>query len=120
MASAVELCAGEISLSNDSTRPIGGPPRTPDSSPRTHAPSQPLDAITAFAVPNPNGTSQHHRFFRVWLSSESLRRTNHPGCFGLATARAIAESLMGVTIVTERCAEVDHTVARSPSWGGSP
>src|SRR5450756_387504 len=40
-----------------------------------HAPSQPLDAITAFAVPNPNGTSQRHRFFRVWLSSGSLRQT---------------------------------------------
>ena len=25
-----------------------------------------LDAITAFAVPNPDGTSQDSRFFRVW------------------------------------------------------
>ena len=26
-----------------------------------------LDAITAFAVPNPNFSSQSGRFFRVWL-----------------------------------------------------
>src|SRR5207249_8869343 len=34
-----------------------------------HAPSQPLDAITAFAVPNPNSSSQSSRFFQVWLPS---------------------------------------------------
>jgi poly(A) polymerase len=33
----------------------------------THVPSQPLDAITAFTVPNPNCTSQRRRFFQVWL-----------------------------------------------------
>ena len=26
-----------------------------------------LDAITAFAVPNPNNPSQSRRFFQVWL-----------------------------------------------------
>ena len=26
-----------------------------------------LDAITAFAVPNPNNSSQSSRFFQVWL-----------------------------------------------------
>jgi hypothetical protein len=26
-----------------------------------------LDAITAFAVPNPNYSSQSRRFFQVWL-----------------------------------------------------
>jgi hypothetical protein len=31
------------------------------------APSQPHDAITAFAVPNPNCSSQNSRFFPVWL-----------------------------------------------------
>jgi hypothetical protein len=32
-----------------------------------------LDAITAFAVPNPGGTSQSSRFFQVWSFHESPR-----------------------------------------------
>ena len=36
-----------------------------------HAPSQPLDAITAFAVPDPNYSSQSSRFFQVWLPNRS-------------------------------------------------
>ena len=32
------------------------------------------DAITAFAVPNPSGTSQRRWIFRVWLSNGSPRR----------------------------------------------
>jgi hypothetical protein len=43
------------------------------------------DAITAFAVPNPNGTSQRYRIFRVWLLDELPRRADHPAYFGLAT-----------------------------------
>ena len=50
-----------------------------------HAPSQPLDAIAAFAVPNPNGTSQNRRFFRVRQLNESPRLADHPAYFGLAT-----------------------------------
>jgi hypothetical protein len=46
-----------------------------------------LDAITAFAVPNPGSTSQCGRFFQVWLSSESPRQTDHPAYFGLATVK---------------------------------
>ena len=34
-----------------------------------------LDAITAFAVPNPNASSQNRRFFQVRVSNESLRQT---------------------------------------------
>ena len=49
-----------------------------------HAPSQPLDAITAFAVPNPNHSSQGSRFFQVWLPSRSPCRADHPVYFGLA------------------------------------
>ena len=49
-----------------------------------HAPSQPLDAITAFAVPNPNHSSQSSRFFRVWLPNKLPCRANHPVYFGLA------------------------------------
>src|SRR5208282_5148335 len=43
-----------------------------------------LDAITAFAVPNPNFSSQSRRFFQVWLSVELPRRTDHSAYFGLA------------------------------------
>jgi hypothetical protein len=49
-----------------------------------HAPSQPFDAITAFAVPNPNHSSQNSRFFQVWLLDELPRRTDHSAYFGLA------------------------------------
>src|SRR2546422_2486291 len=49
-----------------------------------HAPSQPLDAITAFAVPDPNNSSQSSRFFQVWLPSRSPCRADHPVYFGLA------------------------------------
>ncbi len=43
-----------------------------------------LDAITAFAVPNPNFSSQSRRFFQVWLPVELPRRADHSAYFGLA------------------------------------
>jgi hypothetical protein len=43
-----------------------------------------LDAITAFAVPNPNCPSQSRRFFQVWQSTELPRLLDHPAYFGLA------------------------------------
>ncbi len=43
-----------------------------------------LDAITAFAVPNPNCPSQSRRFFQVWRSAELPRLLDHPAYFGLA------------------------------------
>jgi hypothetical protein len=43
-----------------------------------------LDAITAFAVPNPNCPSQSRRFFQVWLLFGSPRRVNHSAYFRLA------------------------------------
>src|SRR5208337_2820527 len=43
-----------------------------------------LDAITAFAVPNPNFSSQSRRFFQVWLLVELPRRADHSAYFGLA------------------------------------
>ena len=43
-----------------------------------------LDAITAFAVPNPNFPSQSRRFFQVWLLFGLPRRVNHSAYFGLA------------------------------------
>ena len=43
-----------------------------------------LDAITAFAVPNPNCPSQSRRFFQVWLPVGLPRRADHSAYFGLA------------------------------------
>jgi|ERR1700722_4269755 hypothetical protein len=43
-----------------------------------------LDAITAFAVPNPNCPSLSSRFFRVWSFLRLPRRTDHPAYFGSA------------------------------------
>jgi hypothetical protein len=43
-----------------------------------------LDAITAFAVPNPRCLSQGSRFFRVWLPAELSRQADHSAYFGLA------------------------------------
>ena len=40
-----------------------------------HAPPQPFDVITAFAVPNPGYPSQSSRIFRVWVFRELPRRT---------------------------------------------
>jgi hypothetical protein len=43
-----------------------------------------LDAITAFAVPNPNYSSQISRFFQVWMPVKLPLRANHSAYFGLA------------------------------------
>jgi hypothetical protein len=43
-----------------------------------------LDAITAFAVPNPNCPSQSRRFFQVWLLFGLPRRADHSAYFGSA------------------------------------
>jgi hypothetical protein len=44
-----------------------------------------LDATTAFAVPNPNFSSQRRRFFQVWLPCGLPRLTDHPVYFGSAS-----------------------------------
>ena len=43
-----------------------------------------LDAITTFAVPNPNCPSQSRRFFQVWLLFGLPRQADHSAYFGLA------------------------------------
>ena len=43
-----------------------------------------LDAITAFAVPNPSYPSQGSWFFQVWRLSGSPQLADHPAYFGLA------------------------------------
>src|SRR5271154_6281216 len=59
-----------------------------------HVPSQPLDAITAFTVPNPNCTSQRRRFFQVWLPRRLPHLADHSVYFG--SARFISLSLSTV------------------------
>jgi len=41
-----------------------------------------LDAITAFAVPDPNCPSQSRRFFQVRLPSGLPQLADHPAYFG--------------------------------------
>ncbi len=43
-----------------------------------------LDAVTAFAVPNPGCSSQGSRFFRVRLPGGLSRQADRPAYFGLA------------------------------------
>jgi hypothetical protein len=43
-----------------------------------------LDATTAFAVPNPNFSSQSRRFFQVRMPVELPLRADHSAYFGLA------------------------------------
>ena len=43
-----------------------------------------LDAITAFAVPNPNVSSQSRRFFQVRMPVELPLRADHSAYFGVA------------------------------------
>ncbi len=43
-----------------------------------------LDAIAAFAVPNPNCSSRFSRFFRLWLPVELPRQADHSAYFELA------------------------------------
>jgi len=42
------------------------------------------DVITAFAVPNPNHSSQSCRFFQVWRPRRLPCQADHPIYFGLA------------------------------------
>src|SRR3984893_3669025 len=42
------------------------------------------DVITAFAVPNPNHSSQSCRFFQVWRPRQLPCQADHPIYFGLA------------------------------------
>jgi hypothetical protein len=61
-----------------------------------------LDAITAFAVPNPNCPSQSRRFFRVWSLAESPRLADHPAYFGLAKVY-FGPTLSAVDVSESKC-----------------
>src|ERR1700683_2994992 len=60
------------------------PPPAREPTAWTHVPSQPLDAITVFTVPNPNCTSQRRRFFQVRLPLGLPRLADHPVYLGPA------------------------------------
>ena len=62
-----------------------------------HVPSQPLDAITAFTVPNPNCPSQSRRFFQVWLPCKLPCRADHPVYFGPASFISLTLSTVDAT-----------------------
>src|SRR5579863_2841094 len=70
------------------------PPPAREPTAWTHVPSQPLDAITVFTVPNPNCPSQSRRFFQVWLPLGLPRLADHPVYF--RSARFISLSLSTV------------------------
>ena len=65
-----------------------------------------LDAITAFAVPNPNYPSQSRRFFQVWLLFGLPRQADHSAYFGL-TKGLILPTLSAVDEATvESCPNI--------------
>src|ERR1017187_9247244 len=86
-----------------------------------------LDAITAFAVPNPNCPSQSRRFFQVWLLFGLPRRADHSAYFGLAkfylsqpfqpSTRATLESCLKNVNARFQCngrAAIDQTTETQP------
>jgi len=75
-------------------------------------PSQPSDAITAFAVPNPSCSSQGSRFFRVWWLDELPRRVDHPAYFGLVnvtwTNPFSRRQFFTLVLPNRECSDVRH------------
>jgi len=51
----------------------------------------------AFAVPNPNCTSQRRRFFQVWLPCRLPRPADHPVYFGTANFTSLSLSIQEFT-----------------------
>ena len=72
-------------------------------------PSQPSDAITAFAVPNPSCSSQGSWFFRVWWLDELPRQVDHPAYFGSATFY-FRQPFQPSTLATLSPAEIGNAV----------
>ena len=77
------------------------------------------DAITAFAVPNPNQLSQACRFFRVRLPSGLPLRVDHPAYFGLAIVSFDQpfQPSTGHTVNTAQNTVNAHLWCRMPSFG---
>lgn len=56
------------------------------------APSQPFDAITAFAVPNPDSSSQKRSVFSGSGARRVAPAADHPAYFGLAKVNSLTLS----------------------------
>ena len=75
-----------------------------------------LDAITAFAVPNPNCPSQSRRFFQVWLPCRVARRADHSAYFGLAKFY-LSQPFQPSTGAT---LEICRKIVNAPFWCNRP
>ena len=71
-----------------------------------------LDAITAFAVPNPNDPSQSCRFFQVWLLFGLPRRADHSAYFGLAEFYFCEPFQPSTNVTLEICLRVVNAAFR--------
>jgi hypothetical protein len=71
-----------------------------------------LDAITAFAVPNPNCPSQSRRFFQVWLLFGLPRRADHSAYFGLAKVKLSQPFQPSTGATLEICLKVVNACLR--------
>lgn len=80
-----------------------------------------FDATTAFAVPNLNGFSQRRRFFRVRLSSESPRLTDHSAYFGQAAFLRLVLSAIDLLRLCRSTFDVCdvHHIADFESWSSN-
>jgi len=65
-----------------------------------------FDAITAFAVPNPNCPSQSRWFFQVWLLLRLPRRADHPAYFGLAKFYLSQPFQPSTNVTLESCLKI--------------
>jgi hypothetical protein len=71
-----------------------------------------LDAITAFAVPNPNCPSQGRRFFQVWLPVGLPFRADHPAYFGSAKVEFRQPFQPSTQANLESCAKIVNALFR--------
>jgi hypothetical protein len=78
-----------------------------------------LDAITAFAVPNPNCPSLSRRFFQVWLLIGSPRRADHSAYFGLAKFYFRQPFQPSTEAKVESCAKIVNAIFRCNRRRGS-
>src|SRR5271157_3852929 len=75
-----------------------------------------LDAITAFAVPNPNYPSQSRRFFQVWLPLGLPRRADHSAYFGLAKFYLSQPFQPSTGATLEICSKIVNALFRCNVW----
>ena len=85
-----------------------------------------IDAITAFAVPNPNHSSQKGRFFQVWLLVRLPRQADHSAYFGVAKvlikpilSTVDAGQLKQLLRVCQRPFSVQYANAHDTQWSNA-